>query len=68
MEKKEIVELSSFKNRKTTNGMSKSITEIKFNKVKIVFYKGIDFEIMNDVWELVKSKHSIIGRHRQKRP
>lgn len=54
MEKKEIVELSSFKNRKTTNGMSKSITEIKFNKVKIVFYKGIDFEIMNDVWELVK--------------
>ncbi|WP_179211209.1 hypothetical protein [Ligilactobacillus agilis] len=54
MEKKEIVELSSFKNRKATNGMSKSITEIKFNKVKIVFYKGVDFEIMNDVWELVK--------------
>ena len=54
MEKKEIVELSSFKNRKATNGMSKSITEIKFNKVKIVFYKGVDFEIMNHVWELVK--------------
>jgi len=54
MEKKEIVELSSFKNRKASNGMSKSITEIKFNKVKIVFYKGVDFEIMNDVWELVK--------------
>lgn len=34
--------------------MSKSITEIKFNKVKIVFYKGVDFEIMNDVWKLVK--------------
>lgn len=53
VEETEIVEVKPTKKRKTTTKLNLD-AEIKFDKVKILLCHGVDTEVMNDVWELIK--------------
>ena len=56
MEETEIVEVKPTKKRKTATKIKTTKlnldAEIKFDKVKMCH--GVDTEVMNDVWELIK--------------
>ena len=53
VEEIEIAEVKPTKKRKTTTKLNLD-AEIKFDKVKISLCHGVDTEVMNDVWELIK--------------
>ena len=58
VEETEIVEVKPTKKRKTATKIKTTKlnldAEIKFDKVKILLCHGVDTEVMNDVWELIK--------------
>ena len=58
MEETEIVEVKPTKKQKTATKIKTTKlnldAEIKFDKVKILLCHGVDTEVMNDVWELIK--------------
>ncbi|KRL72652.1 hypothetical protein [Ligilactobacillus saerimneri] len=58
MEETEIVEVKPTKKRKTATKIKTTKlnldAEIKFDKVKISLCHGVDTEVMNDIWELIK--------------